>query len=151
MAAINTKNMHRSNFLLRQAYGADFVYDEMLITGPGAKGEQIARAVANDKSMGGDGGPKPGEGLSKEERESGFYDLLFLGEDAQGNRLRVSVKGDRDPGYGSTSKMIAESAVCLLRDTGSLPGGIWTTAPPMGEKLIARLQAHAGLSFAIEA
>ncbi|HMO45863.1 MAG TPA: saccharopine dehydrogenase NADP-binding domain-containing protein [Rubrivivax sp.] len=151
MAPINTKNVHRSNFLLGQAYGADFVYDEMLITGPGAKGERIAQAVAGDKSMGGDGGPQPGEGPSKQERDSGFYDLLFLGEDAQGERLRVAVKGDRDPGYGSTSKMIAESAVCLLRDAGSLPGGLWTTAPAMGEKLIARLQAHAGLSFAVEA
>jgi short subunit dehydrogenase-like uncharacterized protein len=150
MAAINTKNVHRSNFLMSQAYGADFVYDEMLITGPGAKGEQIAQAVAGDKSLGGEGGPKPGEGPSKAERDSGFYDLLFLGEDAQGNRLRAVVKGDRDPGYGSTSKMIAESAVCLLRDAGTLAGGIWTPAPAMGEKLIARLQANAGLSFAIE-
>ena len=150
MAPINTKNVHRSNFLLGQAYGADFVYDEMLVTGPGPQGEQIAQAVAGDQSMGGEGGPKPGEGPSKEEREGGFYDLLFLGEDAQGKRLRVSVKGDRDPGYGSTSKMITESAVCLLRDAGSLPGGIWTTASAMGERLIDRLQAHAGLSFAVE-
>ncbi len=150
MAAINTKNVHRSNFLMQQAYGADFVYDEMLVTGPGPKGEQIALAVAADKSLGGEGGPKPGEGPSKQERDSGFYDLLFLGEDAQGNHLRAGVKGDRDPGYGSTSKMIAESAVCLLLDAGALPGGIWTTAPAMGDKLIARLQANAGLSFAIE-
>ena len=150
MAAINTKNVHRSNVLLGQAYGADFVYDEMLITGPGPKGEQIAQAVAGDKSLGGEGGPKPGEGPSKEERDSGFYDLLFLGEDAQGQRLRVGVKGDRDPGYGSTSRMIAESAVCLLRDVPALSGGIWTPAPAMGEALIARLQTNAGLSFAVE-
>jgi short subunit dehydrogenase-like uncharacterized protein len=150
MAAINTKNLHRSNFLMSQAYGADFVYDEMLITGPGAKGEQIAQAVAGDKPLGGEGGPKPGEGPSKEERDSGFYDLLFLAEYAQGQRLRAGVKGDRDPGYGSTSKMIAESAVCLLRDVPALGGGIWTAAPAMGEPLIARLQANAGLSFAIE-
>jgi short subunit dehydrogenase-like uncharacterized protein len=150
MAAINTKNVHRSNALLHQAYGANFVYDEMLITGPGPKGEQIALAVAADKSLGGEGGPKPGEGPSKQERDAGFYDLLFLGEDAQGNRLRVGVKGDRDPGYGSTSKMIAESAVCLLLDASALAGGIWTTAPAMGDQLIARLQANAGLSFAVE-
>ena len=150
MAAINTKNVHRTNFLLGQAYGADFVYDEMLITGPGAKGEQVALAVAGDRTLGGEGGPKPGEGPSKEERDSGFYDLLFLAEDAQVNRLRAGVKGDRDPGYGSTSKMIAESAVSLLRDVPALAGGIWTPASAMGEKLIARLQARAGLSFAVE-
>jgi short subunit dehydrogenase-like uncharacterized protein len=40
--------------------------------------------------------------------------------------------------------------VCLLRDVPALGGGIWTPAPAMGDKLIARLQANAGLSFALE-
>ncbi|RZJ09364.1 MAG: saccharopine dehydrogenase [Acidovorax sp.] len=151
MAAINTRNVHRSNFLLQHAYGPDFVYDEMLITGTGEKGEAIANAVAGDKSLGSDKGPKPGEGPSREERDAGFYDVLFLGTDAAGNTLRVGVKGDRDPGYGSTSKMIAEAAVCLLQDAPDTAGGIWTTAPAMGDALMKRLQAHAGLSFAIEA
>ena len=150
MAAINTRNVHRSNFLLQHAYGQDFVYDEMLITGPGEKGEAIANAVAGDKSLGSDTGPKPGEGPSREEREKGFYDVLFLGQDAAGNTLRVGVKGDRDPGYGSTSKMITEAAVCLLHNTHT-PGGIWTTAPALGQALIDRLQANAGLTFAVEA
>ena len=150
MAAINTRNVHRSNFLLKHAYGQDFVYDEMLITGPGAKGEAMASAVAGDKSLGSDQGPQPGEGPSREERETGFYDVLFLGQDAEGNTLRVGVKGDRDPGYGSTSKMITEAAVCLLQDATATPGGIWTTAPALGDPLIARLQAHAGLSFTVE-
>ena len=150
MAAINTRNVHRSNLLLKHAYGTDFVYDEMLVTGPGEKGEAIANAVAGDKSLGSDKGPKPGEGPSREERENGFYDVLFLGTDNEGHSLRVGVKGDRDPGYGSTSKMIAEAAVCLLQDAASTPGGIWTTAPALGDKLIARLQANAGLGFAVE-
>ena len=150
MAAINTKNVHRSNFLLGQAYGADFVYDEMMITGPGEKGQAIANHVAADKSLGGEGGPKPGEGPSKEERENGFYDVLFLGEDAQGNKARVSVKGDKDPGYGSTSKMITECAVCLLKESQATAGGIWTSAPALGQDLIKRLQANAGLAFAVE-
>ena len=149
MAAINTRNVHRSNFLLGHAYGSDFIYDEMLVTGPGAKGEAIANAVASDKSLGSDAGPKPGEGPSRAEREAGHYDVLFLGEDAQGHRLSVSVTGDRDPGYGSTSKMIAEAAVCLLENR-STPGGIWTTAPALGQALIDRLQVHAGLRFAVE-
>lgn len=150
MAAINTRNVHRSNFLLQHAYGTDFVYDEMLVTGPGEKGEAIANAVAGDKSMGSKEGPKPGEGPSREEREAGSYDVLFLGEDGEGHTLRVGVKGDRDPGYGSTSKMIAEAAVCLLQEAAATPGGIWTPAPAMGEPLIARLQANAGLAFAVE-
>lgn len=150
MAAINTRNVHRSNFLLQHAYGSDFVYDEMLITGPGEKGQALANAVASDKSLGADDGPLPGEGPSRAEREAGFYDVLFLGTDAEGHALRVGVAGDRDPGYGSTSKMIAEAAVCLLQDATETPGGIWTPAPAMGDMLIARLQAHAGLRFAIE-
>jgi short subunit dehydrogenase-like uncharacterized protein len=150
MAAINTRNIHRSNFLLNHTYGPDFVYDEMMITGAGEKGQAIANHVANDKSLGGEGGPKPGEGPSKEERENGFYDVLFLGEDAQGNTAKVSVKGDRDPGYGSTSKMIAECAVCLLKESKETTGGIWTPAPALGKDIITRLQANAGLTFAVE-
>ncbi|MBW7831855.1 MAG: saccharopine dehydrogenase NADP-binding domain-containing protein [Simplicispira suum] len=150
MAAINTRNVHRSNFLLGHSYGADFVYDEMLVTGAGEKGEAIANAVAADKSLGSDGGPQPGEGPSREEREAGSYDVLFLGEDAQGQLLRVAVQGDRDPGYGSTSKMIAEAAACLLQDATHTPGGIWTPAPALGQPLIDRLQAHAGLTFSVE-
>ncbi len=151
MAAINTRNVHRSNFLLNHAYGTDFVYDEMLVTGAGDKGEAIANAVAADKSLGSDDGPKPGEGPSRAERDAGFYDVLFVGTDAQGQQLRVGVTGDRDPGYGSTSKMIAEAAVCLLQDATATLGGIWTPAAAMGEPLMARLQANAGLTFTAEA
>ncbi|OYT91001.1 MAG: saccharopine dehydrogenase [Burkholderiales bacterium PBB3] len=151
MAAINTRNVHRSNFLLGTAYGADFVYDEMLITGVGEKGEAIANAVAADKSMASEDGPKPGEGPSRAEREAGFYDVLFVGHNAAGDSLRVGVKGDRDPGYGSTSKMIAQSAICLLEEAAHTPGGIWTPASAMGAPLMKRLQDHAGLQFAVEA
>jgi short subunit dehydrogenase-like uncharacterized protein len=147
MAAINTRNVHRSNHLLDYAYGKDFVYDEMLMTGPGEKGEAIANAVASDKSMSGDKGPKPGEGPSKEEREAGFYDALFMGIDENGQQINVSVSGELDPGYGSTSRMIAESAICLVKDAQGTQGGIWTTAPAMGDKLIKRLTENAGLSF----
>src|SRR5258708_27996810 len=31
MAPINTKNVHRTNFLLGHPYGTDFVYDEMMV------------------------------------------------------------------------------------------------------------------------
>jgi short subunit dehydrogenase-like uncharacterized protein len=147
MAAINTRNVHRSNHLLNYAYGKDFVYDEMLMTGPGEKGEAIANAVASDKSMSGDKGPKPGEGPSKEEREAGFYDALFVGIDENGQQIKVSVSGELDPGYGSTSRMITESAICLVKDAQDTQGGIWTTAPAMGDKLIKRLTENAGLTF----
>lgn len=149
MATINTKNIHRSNFLLGHQYGDDFVYDEMLLTGPGEQGEATANAVANDKSMANDP-RKPGEGPSKEERETGHYDVLFVGSNDEGDSLMASVKGDKDPGYGSTSKMIAESAVCLLKNPSAASGGIWTPASAMGSLLVDRLQANAGLTFAVE-
>lgn len=150
MAAINTRNVHRSNFLLGHAWGTDLVYDEMIFTGPGEQGEKRAHAVAGDKSLGAEGGPKPGEGPSREERETGFYDVLFVAQDAAGHTVKVSVSGDRDPGYGSTSRMIAESAVCLLTEATATGGGIWTPASAMGRPLIARLQANAGMRFVAE-
>jgi len=150
MAAINTRNVHRSNFLLGHAWGKDFVYDEMILTGPGEQGKAIAEAVGKDRSLASDSAPKPGEGPSREERENGYYDVLFIGSDTNGHELRASVSGKRDPGYGSTSRMIAESALCLLRDASDTPGGIWTTAPAMGERLIKRLQENAGLAFRLE-
>ena len=98
----------------------------------------------------GEDGPKPGEGPSKDEREAGHYDVLFIGKTADGGDIRAGVTGDKDPGYGSTSKMIAESAICLVRDRTDTPGGIWTCAPAMGAVLIDRLKANAGLTFEIE-
>lgn len=150
MATINTRNVHRSNFLLKQAWGADFVYDEMIVTGPGDKGQAVAQAIAADKSMSGADVLQPGEGPSRAEREAGSYDVLFIGHNAAGDSCSVSVQGDRDPGYGSTSKMISEAAICLLNDAADTSGGIWTPASAMGQKLIDSLQTHAGLTFRIE-
>ena len=151
MATINTRNVHRSNLLMGFPYGKDFIYDEMVLTGPGEKGETNAKlVVAANMEMGGPGGPKPGEGPSKEQRDSGLYDLLFVGLAEGGRQVRVAVRGDRDPGYGSTSKMISECAICLLRDTPEVPGGIWTPGAAMGDRLIKRLVDHAGLTFDVE-
>ena len=146
MAAINTKTVHRSNFLAGHPYGEDFLYDEMVMTGAGEQGQKIAEAVASDDSMSPEKAPKPGEGPSEEERETGMYDLLLIGETASGQEVRVAVKGDKDPGYGSTSKMIAQTALCLAGDVPKLSGGSHTTAM-LGEPLFERLKAHAGLSF----
>ena len=166
MATINTKNVHRTNFLKGQAWGADFVYDEMMLTGEGAKGEKRAKAAKRfDTIQGALLGfaptrallrqfalPKPGQGPTKEQRETGFYDVLFTGETKDGRAMRGAVKGDKDPGYASTSKMISESAMCLARDVGrdETAGGVWTPGAAMGGKLISRLEANAGLRFALE-
>ncbi|HJQ58260.1 MAG TPA: saccharopine dehydrogenase NADP-binding domain-containing protein [Vineibacter sp.] len=147
MAAINTKNVHRTNFLLHHAWGADFVYDEMMVVpGLGEIGRMAAEALAKANPLGADVNRKPGEGPSKEEREQGHYDLLFVGEGPGGERLQAVVTGDRDPGYGSTSKMIAETALCLVRDVQG-DGGVWTPGALLGAPLVKRLQARAGLTF----
>ncbi len=152
MALINTRNLHRSNMLMGFPYGKEFVYDEMVLTGPGEKGEAIAkRVMAANSEKTGPNAPKPGEGPSKEERENGRYDLLYVAVAPDGRQVRASVKGDRDPGYGSTSKMIAECAICLLRDAPDVPAGIWTPGAAMQHELIKRLVDHAGLTFQVEA
>jgi len=151
MATINTRNVHRSNMLMGFPYGKDFVYDEMVLTGPGEKGEANARKVmAVNSGKTGPNAPKPGEGPSKEEREAGHYDLLYVAIAPDGRQVRASVKGDRDPGYGSTCKMISECAICLLRDVPDVKPGFWTPGAAMGDRLIKRLTDHAGLTFAVE-
>ena len=149
MATINTKNVHRTNFLLGHPYGADFKYDEMMLTSPGELGEKAAHAVAEMlKNPFGAKPPKPGEGPTPEERENGFYDVLFVGEWPEGTELRYGVKGRYDPGYGSTSRMIAETGIALLDCTA--PGGIATPGALLGEALVKRLQDHAEITFAVE-
>jgi len=149
MAAINTKNVHRSNFLMGHPYGEDFAYDEMVLTGDGDEGKAVADFVAKDDSFA-KSNLKPGDGPSKEERENGNYDVLFSAQGPNGEMLMTSVSGDRDPGYGSTSKMLAESALCLLNNPTMGSGGVWTPAAVMGEALITRLQDNAGLTFKVE-
>ena len=159
MAAINTRNVHRSNMLMDYAYGEDFKYCEMM-TAPNAP---AAFAIAS--GMGAGAGallfpptrallkktvlPKPGEGPNERQRENGFYKILFIAKDNDGESVRAIVTGDCDPGYGSTSKMIAEAALCLAFDVSrkETPGGVWSPAAAMGEKLIERLEDNAGMTF----
>ncbi len=167
MAPINTKNVHRTNLLRGHPWGRDFVYDERMLTGQGAGGEARARLMAGANGiqnlMLGFAParallqrfvlPKPGSGPNANQRRTGRYELLFMGQSADGQTLRARVTGDRDPGYGSTSKMISESALCLLQDIDrrKAAGGVWTPGAAMGLALVRRLQARAGLTFTIEA
>ncbi len=148
MAVINSKNVHRTNFLLGHPYGADFQYDEMMLTGPGDQGKAIAEHIAVTPMIGTPDDPAPGEGPTKEERDNGHYDVLFIGEMPDGRALRYAVKGRYDPGYGSTSRMIAETGIALL--SCAAPGGIATPGALLGEALVERLRAHAEISFAVE-
>jgi short subunit dehydrogenase-like uncharacterized protein len=149
MAPINSKNIHRTNFLLGHPYGTDFRYDEMVLTDPGEAGRKAANMLVDFvKNPFGAKPPKPGEGPSREERENGFYDVLFLGEYPDGRSIRYAVKGRYDPGYGSTSRMLAETGMMLLESEAA--GGIGTPGSILGEPLVARLEARAALRFALE-
>jgi short subunit dehydrogenase-like uncharacterized protein len=166
MAPINTKNVHRTNALLGHAYGKDFVYDERQSFGSGSPGELRARGMVRQEKLQnsflGFGPtraliqrfvlPKPGTGPNQFERDNGRYEVLFTGLGKAGKTLTARVKGDRDPGYGSTSKIISECALSLLHDvnTTRTPGGVWTPGAALGMALVDRLQTQAGLSFAIE-
>ena len=147
MAAINTKTVHRSNMLQGHAYTEGFAYEEMVETTPGEAGRKIAEAIASDDSLTPGKAPKPGEGPSEEAREGGSYELVIRGTTAAGEVLSVRVTGDKDPGYGSTSKMIAQTALTLAADE-TLPGAFHTTAM-LGEALMDRLTRHAGLTFEV--
>jgi short subunit dehydrogenase-like uncharacterized protein len=162
MAGINTKVVRRSNALLEFAYGKGFRYDEAMLMGSGPAGFMKASATsAGSAAMMGAMSigplrrlisgrlPQPGDGPSKAQREAGYFDLLLRGTANDGSVIRVRVRGDRDPGYGSTSRMLAESAVCLAKDPLDVGGGLWTPASAMGEALLARLP-RAGVTFEIE-
>ena len=165
MAPINTKNVHRTHALRGHPWGRDFTYSERMLTGNGSKGEQRAKKMARNTriqnvllAIGPTRAlirrfalPKPGEGPNQRQREAGHYELLFVGQTASGKTLSATVKGDRDPGYGSTCKLIAESALCLTHEVGHqmAPGGVWTPGAAMGLTLARRLQARAGLTFEI--
>jgi short subunit dehydrogenase-like uncharacterized protein len=165
MAACNTRVVRRTNAVLGFPYGEEFRYDEATLTGVGPGGWLKAAGLAAGLGVGmglmtlgpirrvlGRRLPAPGEGPSKERRERGYFDIRLSGEhpDDTGKGLRARVRGDRDPGYGSTSKMLGEVAVCLAMDELPVGGGLWTPASAMADALLPRLEAHAGLSFRIE-
>ena len=165
MAAINTRVVHRANALQDFAYGQGFRYDEAVLTGKGFGGRAKATMVslgmgafALGSAMGPTRAalkrmvlPKPGEGPSPEQRQAGFFNIIVEGRTAEGETLRARVRGDRDPGYGSTSRMIGEAAVCLARDIGDeVAGGFWTPATALNGKLLERLATHAGVTFELE-
>lgn len=165
MSAINTRIVQRTNALTKQAYGAGFRYDEAMLAGRGLRGRMtalgIAAGLAGFMVAGAIGParralerfvlPAPGSGPSPEAQQKGFYDLRFLGRTDDGRSIMVKVTGDRDAGYGSTSKMLAQAATFLARDLpkAEKPGGFWTPATIFGDRLIERLEKHSGIAFTV--
>lgn len=162
MAGINTKVVRRSNALMGYPYGEEFRYEEAMMSGKGLSGriKGLTAAAALGIMMLAKPGslikkgvdmvlPKPGEGPNKTKREAGFYNLKFFAELENGGKAVGVVTGDMDPGYGSTSKMLAESALCLAKDNLPKIGGMLTPSVAMGDALLKRLEENAGLSFSI--
>lgn len=159
MAGINTKIVRRSNALSNYSYGKNFTYDESVMTGDGFKGRtkaimsvlplffltakpgSLLKRIINYFT------PKPGQGPNENERENGYFSMRFYIRYNDKSRALVRVTGDRDPGYGSTSKMLAESAICLSKDSLKDTYGVITPSIAMGDQILDRLQAKAGLTF----
>ena len=162
MAGINTKIVRRSNALLNYKYGKSFLYSEALLVGNGILGKikgylslipilmVIQKKGSIIKKIVDFFVPKAGQGPSKKQRENGFFSLKFY----FGNNRRkylAKVTGDMDPGYGSTSKMLAECAICLaLDDTLNENYGVITPSVAFEENILERLQNNAGLTFSMK-
>lgn len=163
MAGVNTRVVRRSHALAGYPYGRDFRYRESVLTGKGIggwfKGAMMTLGLgalvvgisfgATRKLLKKFVLPKPGEGPSPELQKSGFFNLMQIGELADGQIMKTRITGDQDPGYGSTSKMLAEAAVCLAQDELDTQGGVLTPASSMGDKLLTRLRNNAGLTFEV--
>jgi short subunit dehydrogenase-like uncharacterized protein len=166
MAAVNEKIVRRSNALMDYPYGRQFRYGESISFGSGVKGALGAGSIA--AGMGAFTGamafgptrallerfalPSPGEGPSRDKIENGYFKIKLLGRGEADDGTDFSINGrvhaDKDPGYGATAIMLAESALCLALDdvnTG-LDGGLLTPASAMGMTLVDRLRG-AGLVF----
>jgi short subunit dehydrogenase-like uncharacterized protein len=162
MAAANTRVVRRSNALLSFAWGRDFRYEEVRDTGAGWKG--LAGALSLSAGLLGFLAalsttptralvsrflPSSGEGPDQHAREHGRFRVAIDGVADDGSRARVLVSADRDPGYGATSIMLGQSALCLAEDTLPPRTGFLTPATAMGATLVDRLR-KANIRFELQ-
>lgn len=166
MGPMNTKIVRRTNALLGYPYGEDFRYEEARLVGSGPTGWLKAKAEAygyvgflaavatppTRRLLERYVLPESGEGPSRETRESGHWELILIGEINDNSTMRARITGQGDPATESTSRMLVESALCLAQDEDLIPvgGGSWTPASAMGDLLMLRLTANAGMTFELE-
>ncbi len=157
MALSNTRIVRRSHALLGAPWGADFRYREVMSTPGDARGLAMAGGImAGLAGLGFALSAKPlrdrlvarfaGDGPSLATRTRGHWRVRFVAEH-DGDQLVYHAADRADPGYGSTAKMLGESALCLALDRLESPGGVQTPAVAMGVALAERLRC-AGLTFA---
>ena len=161
MAPVNTRVVRRSNALQDWAYGRRFRYREVMAFGSGLTGRAKALGVgggvaaltaglalppsrfALDRLL-----PDPGAGPKEELVREGFFVIEIHARTPADERWVCRVEAQGDPGYGATSVMLGESALCLALDGDRLPdrAGVLTPATAMGSVLADRLRA-AGQTF----
>ena len=161
MAGTNTKIVRRSHALQEFPYGEDFEYSEVMGFPKGGKGFWMATKITVGlgilmaamtssrwvrhqiwKRL-----PQPGEGPSEKQRTNGYFTIHFFAE-VEGRVYETIVADNCDPGYASTSKMLAESCLALVQNRDQLPseGGVLTPATAFGPVLTERLK-KSGMRF----
>jgi len=136
------------------AYGPEFTYGHYIVLKNAAQVAAAAAAVGGIVTLAQAKATRnlllkvrdPGEGPSPEQRAKSWFNVRFVGEGI-GERVVAEVRGG-DPGYGETSKMLAEAALCLATDDLPETAGQVTPAVAMGGALRARLIA-AGIEFEV--
>jgi len=163
MGTVNTRVVHRSHALLGRPWGPSFRYDEAMAMGAGAVG--AAKAGGLSGGLGVFMGlaaigpvrhalnrvlPKPGTGPSPRAQEAGHFEFRFYGRTTGGDSIQTQVRGQRDPGYGATARMLGEAADCLVHlDHSDVAGGFWTPSTAFGDRLVERLEANANVHFSV--
>ena len=160
MESINTRIVRRTNFLNDCAWGRDFSYHETSVTGKGggaylgaetirfSMGALMAAAKRDftwnltKKIL-----PKEGGGPNEKARNEGFFISWIQGNIDGKPQRKVVFKGPKDPGYGSTSIMLAETAICLAKGQCNDNYGVSSTASLVGTSLVDRLRKF---EFSIE-
>ncbi len=153
MAGINTRVVRRTNALSNFYYGEDFKYQEVSVFSSKKKARKfllfgglfllgvkfsLTRKLIHKAFL-----PKQGDGPSLEQRENGLFKLRIAPRDWSSD-FYVTVEGFKDPGYGSTSIMIGEASLCLLKkpEETTETFGVVTPASGMGMTLIDQLNEN---------
>jgi short subunit dehydrogenase-like uncharacterized protein len=162
MAQVNSRVVRRGHALAGLPWGEGFVYREVMSTPGSVRG--AAMAVGITGALVGLGlalsrpwlldrlarrAPRPGEGPSAEARARGHWTVRLVAQGPGGETLLYRAADRADPGYGSTAKMLGESALCLARDPLTSPGGVLTPSVAMAQPLLDRLR-RAGLVFDVQ-
>ena len=156
MAGTNTRVVRRSHALLGYPFGHNFRYQEVMsmpnlwtclgITFALSGFVSFIALSPTRKLLQKFILPRPGEGPTKKERDNGYFVIYLIGKKEGTIKMQATIKGQKDPGYGETAKMLAEAALCLALEELPENYGVITPSYAMGKALLQRLR-HAGMTF----